>query len=116
MEIRLLAGCRVPGRATGRNDGIQNAAGPLGQRADSNRKKNFAPGSQERSAVPRETRSLVPPHGKFELSAYGGAVGTVAARDGDSLLPGLVSDAVHRSAIISCVDFFHFQFLFSFST
>ena len=60
---------------------------------------------------PREARGLVSPDRQPQLSADDRAQRAAAAGDGHPLLPGMVSDAVHRYPTISGVDVFHLQLL-----
>src|SRR6185369_7116610 len=62
-------------------------------------------------ALSREAGGLVPPHRESELSLDGRALGAAAARHDHPFLPGMVSDVVHRSAAVSGVHVFDFQFL-----
>ena len=70
--------------------------------------------TQRRSAA-HQDRSLVPPDGEHQLSADDHAFGAAASRDDHPLLPGLVSDALHRPATFHGVDLFDFQLLFGFA-
>src|SRR5258708_37938686 len=101
MEVRLSAGCGMPGRTPHRNDRIQNPASALGQGPDPDWEENTSPRAQERSAVSGEAGSLVSPDRKPELSAHGHSLGAAVAGHGHSLLPGLVSDAVYRHSLVS---------------
>src|SRR5205807_10397014 len=69
LEIYLLAGCRVPRRITGGNDGFQDPAGTLGKRPDSNLQENPAPRAEKRRAGSGEARGLVSPDSESKLLA-----------------------------------------------
>src|SRR5579862_253281 len=111
MEVYLPAGCRVPGRASGGDDGVQDAAGAMGQGPHPDRKKDSAAGHAQRRAGAYQDRSVVPPDGEPELSADDHAVGVATAGHDHSLLSGLVSDAVHRPAAVHGVYVFDFELL-----
>src|ERR1700686_1892310 len=111
MEVYLSSGRRVPCRAACRDDGIQDAAGTLGQRADPDREEDSAARAQERSAISREAGILVSPDRKSELSLNGGSFGSAAVSDGYSVFPVEGSDALHRPPPVSGFDIFHFEFL-----
>src|SRR3981189_2180545 len=57
MEVHLPAGCRMPCRVAGRNDGIQNPAGALGQGTHPNRKENTASRDAQRRALRTKVES-----------------------------------------------------------
>src|ERR1700744_4204206 len=95
-------------RSADRNDGLQNAAGTLGQGADSNIEKNSAEGLRERCAVPHQARSLVSPDGEYQLSVDGCAFDAADAGHGHPLLSGMVPDAADRSPALHGVHFFDF--------
>src|SRR6478609_2958353 len=111
MEVYLSAGCRVSSRTACGDDRIQDSAGALGQRPDSDGKENSSACAQKRPAVSRETRGVVSPHRELELSAHGDFVSSAFAGHGDPLLPGLVSDAVHRHSTLPGIDVFDFKLL-----
>ncbi len=66
-----------------------------------------------RSDVPRphQARSLLPPHGKSQLSAHGRVLGAAHAGHGHSLLSGLVPDVAHRRAALHGIDLLHLVLL-----
>src|SRR5580692_12858625 len=101
----------MPGRTASGNDSLQDPASSLGERADPDQQKDSAPGAQERSEIPREARGLVSPDCKSQLSVDDCALGGGRAVKNKTLLPGLVPDAVHRSAAIHGVDLFDLDFL-----
>src|SRR6266581_3287416 len=111
MEVHLPAGCRMSRRVAGGDDSVQNAAGAVGQGADSNREKDSAARVAQRCPFAYEGRGLVPPNGKYQLSVDDHAFGAAAPGDDHSVLPGLVSDALHRLALVYGVDVFDFEFL-----
>src|ERR1035437_751756 len=115
MEVSLFAGRRMSGRAAGGNDRIQDAAGALGERVDPGLQENTPQGVRERRIAASENRSLVSPDGQSQLSADDRALGFAAARHGDSLLSGMVPDALHRPAPVPGFDVFYFQLLFGFA-
>src|SRR5579864_4336486 len=116
MEVHLPAGCGVSGGVAGGDDGIQDAAGALGQGADPDGEENSAAGAAQRCAVPYQGGGVVSPDGEPELSADGDAFGAAAAGDDHPLLSGLVSDAVYRPAAVCGLDVFHLQLLSGLAT
>ena len=64
-----------------------------------------------RRLAAREDRGLVPPDGQHQLSADDRAQHAAAAGHDHPLLPGLVSDAVHRPAAVPGLDVLHLQLL-----
>src|ERR1039457_4645736 len=111
MEVRLSAGCRVSRRVAGGNDRLQDAAGALGQRVDPGVEENTSPSVKERRIATSKNRSLVSPDGHPQLSADDRAVGFADARHDHSFLPGMVPDALHRSAPVHGFDLLDFQLL-----
>ena len=111
MEIHLPAGCGVSGRTAGGNDRVQDPAGTLGQGPDPDGEEDSAQRDEERSAVSGEAGSLVSPDRESQLSPDGRAFGAAAAGHDHPLLPGMVSDVVHRSAAVYGVHVFDFQLL-----
>src|SRR6476646_887951 len=111
MEIYLSTGRRVSRRVAGGDDSLQDPAGALGQGVDSDLEEDSSQRDEERPAVPGKAGGLVPPDSESQLSPDGRAVGAFAAGDDYPLLPGLVSDAVHRLAPVHGIHFFDFQFL-----
>src|SRR3984893_14725333 len=116
MEVYLLAGCGVSRRIAGGDDCVQNAASSMGQGPSADGKKDSSAGVAQQCAVAHQGRSLVSPDGEFELSINGRAFSVAVAGHGDSLLPGLVSDGVYRSAIVSGFHIFHLKLLSGFAT
>src|SRR5579862_8556799 len=106
MEVYLFAGCGMSRRTARGDDCIQDAAGALGERPDSDGEKDSATGTAQRCSVAYQDRGLVSPDGELELSADDYAFGIAAAGHGHSLLSGLVSDAIHRLAPVHGVDVF----------
>src|SRR5580693_187492 len=115
MEIYLPAGCGVPRRVAGGDDGIQNPAGALGQGTDPDGKEDSAPGVAQRCAAAYKDRSLVSLNGEPELSANDCALGTDTASDDHPFLSGMVSDALHRPAAVPGFNVFHFELLSGFA-
>src|SRR5271155_3500136 len=111
MEVYLSAGCRVPRRIAGGDDRVQNTAGALGEGVDTGLEEDFAKSTVERRPASRESRSLLSPDGESQLSPDDCSLRFVDAGHDHSLLSGMVSDAVHRSASIHGLDVFDFQFL-----
>ena len=74
-------------------------------------KKDLPKVLRRQRVAPREDRSLVSPDRQHQLSADDRALDAAAAGDGDPLLSGMVSDAVHRHPTVSGVDVFHLQLL-----
>jgi hypothetical protein len=71
MEVPLSAGCRVPRRVADRDDGLQDAAGALGQGTDPVRHQGYCRSvlKLRRLSTAREDRGLVSPDGEPQLSA-----------------------------------------------
>ena len=69
LEVQVPAGRGVPGRAAHRDDGLQDAAGALGQGTDPDRQEDSAARDEERPAVAHQARGLVSPDGEHQLSA-----------------------------------------------
>src|ERR1035438_10668916 len=111
MEVYLFAGRRVSSRTPGRNDRLQDAAGALGQGADSGLQENTSAGIKERRIAAPENRSLVSPDRHPELSADDCAFSLADAGHDYSLLPGLVPDALHCPATFYGIDVLDFQLL-----
>ena len=101
----------MPRRITGGNDGFQDPAGALGKRPDPNLQENPAPRAEKRCAGSGEARGLVSPDSESQLPADDRVVGASVASHGYSLLPGMVSDDVHRSPVIFGVDVLHLELL-----
>src|SRR3954469_411640 len=114
MEVYLPAGCGMPGRIASRDDGIQDAAGAMGERANSNRKEDPAARAQERCPTAYEDRSLVSPDGQYQLPIDDHAFRAAAACHDHPFLPRVVSDVVHRSAAVYGVNVLHLQLLSGF--
>src|ERR1700674_3869719 len=115
MEIYLFARCRMPGRATSRNDGIQNAAGAVGKGIDPSLQENIAASLCQQRLTRSESRSLVPPDRESQLSTDDRALGSTFAGDDHSVLSGMVPDALYRPAFVHGFDIFHFEFLHGFA-
>src|SRR5438105_6023717 len=98
MEVCLSAGRRMSGRVARGDDRIQDAASALGQGFDPGLEENTPPGASEQRISIREDRSLLSSNGEPQLSADDRALGLYDARHDYSLLPGMVPDALHRSA------------------
>ena len=69
VEVQVPAGCGVPGGAADRDDGVQDAAGAMGERVDPDRQEDPAEGAEERRAVPHKAGGLVSPDGEHQLPA-----------------------------------------------
>src|SRR4051794_1706001 len=115
MEVCLPARCRVSGRTAGRDDCIQDTTGALGQGTNPDGKENPSPRAEERCSTAHQDRGLVPSHFQSELSPDGRPFRVALAGHGHPFLPGMVPDALHRSATVYGVDFLDFQFLFGFT-
>src|SRR5712664_2060008 len=111
MEVYLYAGRGMSGGIAGRDDGLQDPAGAVGERVDSDGKEDSAARAQKSCSVAHQDRSVVSPDGESQLSADDHALGAAAAGDGHPLLSGMVSDAVQRPAAVHGLDVFHLQFL-----
>src|SRR5229473_4263788 len=111
LEIYLLAGRRVPGGIAGGNDGFQDPAGTMGKRPDPDLQENPAPRAEKQCAGSGEARGLVSPDSESQLPANDRVVGASVASHGYSLLPGMVSDDVHRSSVILGVNILHLELL-----
>src|SRR5216683_3133324 len=116
MEVYLFAGCGVSRRIAGGDDCVQNPASSMGQGTSADGKKDSSAGVAQPYAVAHQGGSLVSPDSKFELSIDGRTFSVAVTGHGDSLLPGLVSDGVYRSAIVSGFHVFHLKFLSGFAT
>src|ERR1017187_1082004 len=77
--------------------------------------ERLAQGVTGQRLTAREDRSLVPSDGQPKLSAHDHPQHAVDAGYGNPLLPGVVSDAVHRPAPVHGFDVLHFQLLPSIS-
>src|SRR5712692_11669467 len=115
MEVRLFAGRRMPGRAAGGDDRIQDATGTLGQGVDSGLQEDTPQGACERRLAKGENRSVVSPDRQLQLSAHDRALGFAVAGHDYSLLSGMVSDALYRPAPVHGFDVLHFQLLSGFA-
>src|SRR5271169_6646772 len=115
MEVYLSAGRRMSCRVAGRDDRLQDAAGPLGQGFDPGLEENTPPGVEERRTAVGENRSLVSSDGQPQLSADDRALRFADARHDHSLLPRMVPDALHRPAPVHGFDVFYFQLLSGFA-
>src|ERR1700722_729162 len=115
MEIYLPAGRGVSGRVARRNDRVQDPAGALGKRFDSDGEKDSAQRDEEQPALSGQAGSLVSPDRESELSLDGRALGAVAARHDHSLLSGMVPDVVHRPAVVHGFYIFNLEFLSGFA-
>ena len=111
MEVQVPAGRRVSSGVADRDDCFQDAAGALGQRPDSVFQEGLAQGFARPGFAARKDRGLVPPDRQPELSAHDRLEHASDASHGDPFLPGLVPDAVHRSAAVHGVDVLDFQLL-----
>src|SRR3981081_2241747 len=116
MEVYLFAGCGVSRRIAGRDDCVQDAASSMGQGTSADGKKDSSAGVAQQCVVADQSGGLVSPDGEFELSIDGRAFRVAVTGHGDSLLPGLVSDGVYRSAIVSGFHILHLKFLSGFAT
>ena len=76
-------------------DGIQDAAGAVGEGADSGRQENPAAGIQQRRTAADQGGGVVSPDGESQLSAHDRAFGAADAGDDHPLLSGMVPDALH---------------------
>ena len=83
----------------------------MGKGTDPNGKKDSAASLAQRCSFAQQDRGLVPPNGESELSAHDYAFGLAASGDDHSLLSRLVSDVVHRLAVVHGIDIFDFQLL-----
>src|SRR6267143_3559821 len=101
MEVYLFAGCGMSRRIAGGDDCVQNAASSMGQGTSADGKKDSSARVAQQCAVAHQGRSLVSPDGEFGLSINGRAFRVAVTGHGDSLLPGLVSYGVYRSAVVS---------------
>src|ERR1700746_2164487 len=115
MEVCLSAGRRMSGRVAGGDDRGQDAAGALGQGVYPGFQENTPQSARERRISIRENRSLLSSNGEPQLSADDLAFRFVDARHDYSLLPGMVSDALHRPAPVHGFDVLHFQLLSGFA-
>src|SRR5579864_9233468 len=101
----------MPGGITDRDDGVQNAAGTLGQGVDPDGQENPAQSFQEQSAVPSKGGSVLSPEREPELSADDCSFHAAHAGHDYPVVWRLVPDAGDRPAIVSGIDIFYFQFL-----
>src|SRR5271156_3735451 len=100
---------------TGGDDRFQDAAGAMGEGADTGLEENTSPGVEERRITTSEDRSLLSPDCQPQLSVDDCAVGLADAGHDYSFLPGMVSDALYRPSVIYGVDVFYFELLSSFA-
>src|SRR5581483_405927 len=115
MEVQVPAGRGVSGRASHRDDGVQNAAGALGQGIDSDGKEDPPERDAFRSPISDQAGSLVSPDRQHQLSVHGRPVDLAAAGDDHPLLPGMVPDAADRCAAIHGLDVFYLVVLSGFA-
>src|ERR1039458_500341 len=111
MEVSLFTGRGMPRRVASGDDRVQDAAGALGQGADSSLQENTSQSIRKQLIAAPEDRSRVSPDGQPQLSADDRAFGLAVARHDYSLLPGMVPDALHRPALVHGFDVLHFQLL-----
>src|SRR5437764_12733396 len=109
MEVQISSGRGMPGGAADRDDGVQNPAGALGQRADPDGQENSAQGIQEQGPVPGEGGSVLSPEREPELSADDCPFNAAHASDDYSLVRRLVPAAGNRPAALSGVHIFYLQ-------
>src|SRR5438105_5916937 len=87
----------------------------MGERLDSDRHQIASADSPKRFALEDQDRSLFPSHGKHRLPLDDRTVFFAHARDDREVQPGLVPDALSRSASVAGFNGFGFDFLFDFA-
>ena len=90
----------VAGRGAGRDERVQVAAAPVGERLDPDVQEAAAAHSAGRPAAAGQGRGVFPPHGELQLPADDGALCADLPIDGDPVRDGLVRDAAHRRAAL----------------
>src|SRR6202050_2886868 len=101
----------MPGGVAGGDDRIQDPAGALGQGPDPDWKEDPATCHAQRCAAAHQDRSLVSPDRESQLSADDCAFSADLTGHDHPLLSGMVSDALHRLAIVHGIDVFDFELL-----
>src|SRR6185437_14592025 len=94
------AGCGVSGGAADRDDGLQDAAGALGEGPDPDRKEDSAARAEERCAMAHQAGGVVSPDREYQLPTHDCAERAADARDDHPQLAGLSADGVDRPAAV----------------
>src|SRR5689334_11734084 len=115
MEVSLPAAHRLPRRTSSGDEFIQEPASPMGEGPDSNCNQIASSNSQKFAPMENQGRSILPPHSEYFLPPDDCAFVPASAGHDRPVQPGLVSDALHRSAAMAGFDSFGLNFLFDFA-
>ena len=100
LAVRVRVRRDRAGRSAGRDERVQVAAAPLGQRLDPDLPQAAAADPARRPAARRQGGGVLPPHRQLQLPADVRALGPDVPVHGDPLQHGLVRDAAHRRAAV----------------
>src|SRR2546422_11669645 len=84
----------------------------MGKRIDSDRNQIASADPAKRSVVENQDRSVFPSHGEYRLPPDDRTLFFADARNDREVQPGLVPDALYRSASVARFDRFGFDLLF----